>query len=82
MDGEIDGTTTGEPVRRWPTGWVTLAGILVGAGIGALVGAVPLAMAAGLALGVGVDSLLNHLWNAGEGDPNSDDTGTVETDER
>lgn len=52
--------------RRWPTGWLILAGLLLGAGTGALLGQVPVGMAAGLALGVGIDSLLNHRLNEDE----------------
>jgi hypothetical protein len=81
MESEFDGNPADDPLRRWPTGWLTLAGILAGAGIGALVESVPLAMAAGLALGVGIDSLLNHQWNADQRDPDQDETETGATDE-
>ncbi len=47
----------------YPTGILTLAGLLIGALIGAALGEMPVGMAAGLAVGVGIDSLLNHWVN-------------------
>lgn len=49
--------------NSYPTGWVTLAGIVIGALAGGAWYELPVGMAAGLALGVGIDSLLNHWFN-------------------
>jgi hypothetical protein len=49
--------------RHWPTGIMTLAGLLMGAFLGWALYEIPVGMAAGLAVGVGIDSLLNNRLN-------------------
>lgn len=48
---------------RWPTGIITLIGLLVGALGGIAANLIPVGMVTGLAVGAGIDSILNHLLN-------------------
>ena len=52
-----------EVTARYPTGIVTLAGLLIGALLGAALYEIPFGIAAGLAVGVLIDSLLNDQVN-------------------
>ena len=53
--------------RLYPTGILTLAGVIGGALAGWLAGEVPVLLVVGLALGVGADSLLNIRLNGAPG---------------
>lgn len=55
------------PSRPYPTGILTLAGVIGGALTGWLAGEVPILLVVGLALGVGADSLLNIRLNGAPG---------------
>jgi len=57
---------------RWPTGVLTLAGLLIGALGGLALYELPVGMAVGLAVGVGLDSLLNRRLNPPTPDPENE----------
>ncbi len=66
MTNDLNEQVTPDQGERWPTGWLSLIGLLVGAPIGLLIGLVPVGLALGLAVGAGINSLLNEYYN---GDP-------------
>lgn len=56
-------TDKGEVIARYPTGIVTLAGLLIGALLGWALAEIPFGIAAGLLVGVTIDSVLNNRLN-------------------
>jgi len=49
------------PLRRWPVGLATLAGLVIGALAGWLAGSLPVGTAAGIGLGAGLDSAIHYV---------------------